>query len=90
MKPLVTAMILTLSSGGASAVEIYGDFANLDNSPESDTAFGVEYGLSPPSPADFEVSLYRFPSHTDSARIRASSRFNQPALGSSRPEQITL
>ena len=58
MKSLITATILTLAASGTSAIEIYGDFASLDNSPSFDTAYGTEFGLSSPVSADFEVSLY--------------------------------
>ena len=58
MKTLITATILTLSASSASAIEIYGDFASLDNSPEFATAYGIEYGLPSPASADFGVSLY--------------------------------
>lgn len=58
MKTLITATVLALYAVSASAIEIYGDLANLDNSPAFDSAYGVEYGLPSPASADFEVSLF--------------------------------
>jgi hypothetical protein len=81
MKTLIPALVLTLTTNAASAIEIYGGFAGPDNAPEFETAYSVDFKSPAPSDVDFGVSLYALVAgnpDSDSGPVRGYAPLSDP------------